>query len=170
MEHRHHHHRAFTLPEALIASAVLAFVVAAVSQAIVAGQMQSYAGLDEHRAIMLGEELMERVLAMDYVDPEGATGLGPDSGESTWADFDNADDFHGYEETPGNLIDPMGVPYGQEFQTYTRSVATEYTTLSITGFSEDLTGLSVTVTVTSEQGQTWMLTRFIPEPAETAEE
>ena len=155
--------RGFTLPEVLAASAVLALAIAAIAQAISAGQKTTFAALDELRAHALAEALIEEIIAKPYTDAEGATDLGPDDGETNRAAFDNSDDYHGFSESAGAIADAAGVAYPQTYQTFARSVAAQYTTQTVTGFSQTLNGLEVTVTVTGPNGQTWTFTRFIPE-------
>ncbi|MEO1237545.1 MAG: hypothetical protein AAFX76_12225, partial [Planctomycetota bacterium] len=82
-----------TLAEALFASAVLALVVAALSQTVVSGQSHTYNALHEARALSLAEALMEEVLALPYTDPGGDTAAGPDAGESARDTFDAVDEI-----------------------------------------------------------------------------
>lgn len=156
----------FTLPEVLLASAILTFTVAALAQAIVAGQMQTYAALHDARAIALAETLLDEVLALPYDDPDGASTAGPESGEVIRADFDNLDDYHGYTQSANAIVDPAGAAYPDDYQGFTRSVNVTYGTLNITEFGGDQTGLTVTVTVSEPGGRSWTLTRWVPEPLE----
>ncbi len=158
--------RGFTLPEVLIASAILAFTVAAVSHAIVAGQMATYAALHDARAIGLAETLLDEVLALPYDDPDGASAAGPESGESDRHDFDNLDDYHAYSQAAGAIVDLADTAYPDEFQSFTRSVTASYESLTVPTMGGSHSGLTVTVTVSEPGGRTWTLTRWIPEPVE----
>ena len=160
-----HPDRGFTLAESLMATAVLALAVLAITQAIVSGQMQTYEALHDQRAVSLGEALVEEVLALPYADPEGAAGAGPDTGESNRSRFDNADDFEGFSESIGSVVDAAGNAYGKLFQRFGRSVAAKYGQQTVSGFADPIDGLAVTVTVTDDRGLTWTLSRFIAEPA-----
>ena len=100
----------FTLIEALIASAVLSFVVAALTQAITAGQMHTHTALHAGRAVQLAEAMLEEVLSKPWSDPQGGSGLGPDDGEAGRGDFDDIDDYHGFTEPAGSLSDATGSP------------------------------------------------------------
>lgn len=155
----------FTLVEALFASAVLALVVAAMSQAVVSGQAVTAQAMFEARALSLAEALMEEVLALPYTDPGGDTAAGPDAGETGRADFDGMDDYDGYAEAAGALVDPAGVLYPERHQVFSRAVAASYATedLAVLGGARD--GLRVTVTVADAGGRAWTITRFVPEPA-----
>lgn len=157
--------RAFTLVEVLIASAIIAFAVAAISQAVVSAQMQTYEALHDLRGMSLAESLVEEAIALPYADPEGASTPGPESGETTRALFDNVDDFHGFTEATGTLTDVAGVAYPTTFSQFSRTTTVAYGPLTIAGFTQSLNGLTVTVTVTDARGSTWTASRFVPEPA-----
>lgn len=166
MQYRASTNRAFTLPEVLMASAILAFAVAAISYAVSTGQAQTHYALHELRAISLTEALMEEIVARRYSDPEGLITPGPDAGESSRALFDNSDDYHGYSESLGQVKDLAGTAYPQAFSRFSRSVTTVYETLNFAAVGGNMTGLTVTVTVTDDKGRTWQALRFIPEPLE----
>lgn len=155
-------HRGLTLVECLIASAILALAVVAVSQAIVAGQMQTVDALHRARALELAEALMDEVLRLPYADPDGT------GGEVGRANFDNLEDFDGFSEAPGAVNDAGGTAYDAPFQTFSRSVsvvpANGGSGISVTGFGNPLPGLLVTVTVHDAAGVTWTVTRFRAQP------
>ncbi|MEX0775629.1 MAG: prepilin-type N-terminal cleavage/methylation domain-containing protein [Phycisphaeraceae bacterium] len=156
--------RAFTLMECLFATTVLAVAALAVAQAVSSGQAQTQAALGGERAQMLAQTLMEEVLALPYADPGGGAVAGPDAGESSRALFDNADDFHNFSEAAGALRDHAAVLYPTIFQTYSRQVTAVYGSVTVTGFSAAVPGLTVTVTVTDARGQQWSVVRFVPQP------
>ncbi len=158
--------RGFTLLECLMAAAVLALAVAAICQAIVAGQMSTYDALYNERAVGLAESLMEEILALPYDDPGGATVAGPEAGEVNRAAFDNIDDFHGYEEDAGEQEDAAGDEYGETFQGFARSVTAAYGNVFVTAFNRNVAGLTITVTVTDDAQRSWSIVRFVPEPVE----
>lgn len=156
--------KGLTLAETLIAATVLSIAVAAFSQAIVSGQMQMYQAANAARATQLAEGLMERVRSMPYYDPNGQSNPGPEPGESIPLGFDNADDFHNYSESPGQLKDALGNLHPATHQRFSRRVTAQYGTQMLSGIGS-ITGLTVTVTVTDSRGATWTLTRFITQPA-----
>ncbi len=167
MNRRTSNQAGFTLPEVLIASAILAYAVAAITYAISTGHAQTYNALHELRALSLAESLMEEIVAKPYVDPQGAGAVGgPDEGEASRADFDNCDDYHGFTETIGNLHDAQGAAYPAAFAPYSRSVTAVYENLSFTALGETIAGLTVTVTVTDDHGRSWQAARFIAESQE----
>lgn len=155
---------AFTLTEALLASGVLSLAVMAVSHMLVAGQMSTYEALHHRRAISLTEAMIEQVLALPYADPQGDAVLGPDPGESSRTQFDNQDDYDGYVEAIGGVVDAQDQAYPQAFAQFSRSVDIVLASQSVAGFSSPIDGLEITVTVTDDRAMTWRLVRFVPEP------
>lgn len=171
MSKRRTHPAGFTLIESLMAISVLAFAVIAISQAISAGQMETYEALHHERAMAVAQALMEEVLALPYADPDdSSTTAGPETGQgesaSSRSTFDNCDDFHNYSESTGNVADHAGVAYTGQFTDFSRAVTAAYETKTITGFSgsPSFDGLTVTISITDTRGQQWSVTRFIPEP------
>ncbi|MFK7788993.1 MAG: prepilin-type N-terminal cleavage/methylation domain-containing protein [Phycisphaeraceae bacterium] len=154
----------FTLAEVLIASAILSFVTLGIVQAVTAGQARTLDALKRARAQALAEVMLEEILAKPYADPEGATGIGPDSGESTRTDFDNIDDYHGHLESVNNVADHAAVLYPSDYQTLERSVSIVAVTNSVADLGGDHTGLQVTVSVNEPGGRVWSVERFVPEP------
>ena len=151
--------KALTLLETLIASAILTIVVVAVSQAIVAGQMQVYDALHRARALELAEALMDEVLRLPYDDPDGLADAGR-------ANFDNTDDFDAFTEAAGTLADAAGVAYEADYQVFSRSVTVVSGSETVSGFGDPLPGVHVTVTVQDGAGTSWVLQQFVPQPPE----
>jgi MSHA pilin protein MshD len=154
----------FSLIEALFASAVLALIVAGMTQSVASGQALTYNALHEARALALAEALMEEVLSRPYVDPDGDTAEGPDSGESVRSTFDAIDDYDGYTEAAGALLDPAGVAYPERHQAFSRRVAAEYGSVSLTALGGSRQVLDVTVVVADGGGREWMIRRSVAEP------
>ena len=154
----------FTLVEGLVASAILATTAAAVTSAIMSGQMLTYEALHNQRATALAEALIEEILAQPYNDPDGDVIAGPDAGESGRSDFDAADDFHGFSEAAASLADAQGTLLPDEHQRFSRSVTAVYESRTVSGFSAPIPGLTLQVAVQDQRGTTWTLTRFITEP------
>lgn len=157
-------HPALTLLEALMASVLLAVVVTAVSQALLAGQMQSYEALHRARAITLAEALMDEILRLPYDDPDGASAPGPEAGESGRGLYDNIDDFHGFSESAGAVADAAGTLHDGAYQVFSREVTIVADSQTVAGFGSPLPGLTVTVTVQDDRGTTWAMTHFYPQP------
>ena len=157
--------RGLTLVESMMALAVLSFAVLAVNFAVVAGQTHARAGDSSIRAIELAQDLLEEILALPYDDPDGASTLGPEAAETSRLSFDNADDFHGYSESPGSITDFTGNAYPGDAQAFTRSVAIATSNEFVTDLSTAIAGLTVTITVMDDQGRSWAITHYIPEAA-----
>lgn len=162
----HRRARGFNLVEVLLASALLAVVVAGLSQTVVSGQAHTYNALHEARALALAEALMDEALALPYTDRGGDTTPGPDDNEPTRDRFDGLDDFHGFSESAGALADPAGALYPETYQVFERSVEAAYDTLELTGLGGTRNGILLTVTVAEPGGREWTITRFVAEPAE----
>ena len=156
--------RGFTLAEVLIASVILSIATLAVVQAVSAGQSQTLDALKRTRADALADVLLEEVLSKPYADPQGATGFGPDAGESARTDYDNVDDYHGYSESAGALADHAGSAYPSGYQQFDRAVSVIALTNSVADLGGDHTGVQVTVTVSEPGGRSWVVQRFVPEP------
>lgn len=144
--------------EALVASAILALAVAAIAQAVTAGQTQTHAAMRDLRAVSLAEALLEEVLAKSYADPDGP---GQDA-ETARGDFDDLDDFNGFTEPAGAVSDAAGTLYPPAFQAFRRSVAVVPQTVNVAGFAP-APCLRVTVAV-DDGSRVWTLTRHVPEP------
>jgi len=154
---RQRYSKGLTLVEALIASVLLTVIVAAVSQAIVAGHMQVYDAVHRGRALELAQTLMDEILRLPYVDPDS----NPESGR---ANFDNLTDFHGFTEAAGSISDAGGTAYAAQYQVFSRSVTATTAAQSVTGFTNPLDGVNITVTVQDNPGTSWTLQQFVPEP------
>jgi MSHA pilin protein MshD len=157
--------RGFTLMEVMFAMMVLAFSVAALTQAVVSGQSHTYEAMHSSRAITLAEAMIDEVLSKPYDDPEGELTVGPDTGETSRDLFDNADDYDGLTEAVGAVQDQSLTAYPALYQKFGRSVTAGYTTENLVDLGGDHNGLAVTVTVTDQTGRAWTLSRFIQEPA-----
>lgn len=158
--------RGFTLVEALLATAVLAFAVAALTQAVVAGQMHTYDAMHSGRAVALGEALLEEILALPYEDPAGPDAAGPEADETTRQLYDNINDYHGHTESPTWLTDAENNTYPALYQEFTRSASVVTDTVSVAAFGTVQNGVTVTVVVSEGVGgRTWTVERFVPEPS-----
>ena len=164
MRRKHSRDAGFTLIEALIASAVLSFVVAALTQAITAGQSHTYHALHAARAVQLAEAMLEEVLSKPWADPAGGSELGPDSGETGRADFDDLDDYDGFTESAGSVRDANGSPYGELFQRFERSVAVTSQDIDHATLGR-ISGKLIIVAVREPGGRAWTVRRFVAESA-----
>ena len=98
----------FTLVESLLASALLAMTIAAITMPFTAAARNEQADARRTVASSLAKELMEEILAQPFDDPDGSSNPGPEAGETDRANFDNIDDYHGYSEAAGQIVDGAG--------------------------------------------------------------
>lgn len=167
MTRRHHHKRTagFTMAEVLIASSVLSIAVLAIVDAVTTGQQTTYQAMHDMRGMALAEAMMEEIQAKPYDDPDGGPEvIGPEPGEVTRASFDNADDYHNYNEAVGGTEDVAGADHPSLYAKFGRTVTTVYENVAVAEFGGDQAGLTITVTVTDNRGQQWTITRFMREP------
>jgi MSHA pilin protein MshD len=155
----------FTLMEVMFAVLVLSFSVAALTQAVVSGQAHTYEAMHASRAITLAETMIDEVLSKPYDDPDSDITAGPDAGETTRDLFDCADDYDGYTEAAGAVLDQTLAVCPELYQNFGRTVTVDYTTESLPDLGGDHDGMTVTVTVTDTHGRNWSVSRFIQEPA-----
>jgi len=102
----------FTLPEAVMAMVILGIAAAGVMLPFSAGASAQAEGVHKTLAANLANDLMERIATKPFHDPDGSPYdylPGPEAGEATVADFDNVDDFDGYVEAQGQVLDAGGV-------------------------------------------------------------
>jgi len=157
----------FTLVETVLATAILLFVVTAVTHAIVAGQMQAHKALERMRAVTLAHAVIEEAFSKHYKDPEGEPGLGPDPGETERTEFDDVDDFHGYTASAGSLQDAFENDLPDIYQQLSYRVEVTAFSQIMTGLSSDtpINGKQISVIVTATNSQEWTISRVITEEA-----
>lgn len=138
----------FTLLESLLAAVVLAGAISAVIWPFSVAAQNQQASERRTLASCLAQELMEEVIAKPFNDPDGPGGLGPEVGETTRADYDNIDDYHGYSEAAGQIRSFDGEVMAGDAGAYlSRNVTAAYVYVSGQDISEDPTFISVTVEV-----------------------
>lgn len=96
--------QAFTLLESLLASSLLATAVVGIIVPFVAGDQNQ---LDDSRrtlATSLAQELMEEILTKSFNDQ----GVGPESGETSRSLYNCINDYNGYTESAGHILDNCG--------------------------------------------------------------
>lgn len=95
-------HSAFTMIEVVISTLLVGTVLVAAMNNMGAATRGQLDNRERSQASLLAGQLMEEITALPYGDPEGGTGLGTDTGESstTRADFDDVDDYAGWIKTP----------------------------------------------------------------------
>jgi len=146
---------AFSVVEALVASAVLAIAVIGVAGPLTASSEHASVARERGGALTLARQLMEQIAAHPLRN--GApTPLGPTLPyEDSPAKYDTIGDFNGYLDTPA----PPQATTGNN-ATYTRSVTVEYRTASFDP-SPNVTDFAlVTVTVVTPRKETLRVARL----------
>jgi len=158
-------HRGLTIVECLIAMTILAVVVLVTAHTLAAGHEHVHYGDRRSAAVRLGRDMLEEIASRSFRDLVTPTNFGPETGETTRADFDDVDDYHGYAQAAGSLTDFAGNAYPASDQSFARSVTVTAGTQTVTALSRTFSGVSVVVTVRARNGEQWQFTRFIPDPA-----
>ncbi len=151
-----------TLMESLLAATVLAGATTSMLWPFVAGAQAQQEAQRQAVAACLAQELMEEILSKPFHDPQGPSAPGPEEGERTRAQFDNADDYHGYAEAAGEVAafdgevsdDPTAADLG-------RSVTATYVYVPGQDTSGEASFLTVTVTVERGGAAVVRLTRLV---------
>ena len=131
----------FTLAEVLAASVILAVAVAAMTQAVLAGQMHTHDALHQARAASLAEATLERVLRLDYAE---------------------RGDYDGFAQAAGEIRGLGNEAYPQAYQGFARSVSVEPETVDVAALGPR-EGQRVTVLIQDGDGRSWQLSRFVTE-------
>ena len=113
----------FTLIEVMVGVVLVGIAIVALLVANGAFTQVNAAGIDISTAEFLIEQLRELTAALPVVDPESGTGtFGPESGETSVANYDDLDDFHNAMISPP--ADVTGAPL-TEFASFTQGVTVQ---------------------------------------------
>jgi hypothetical protein len=142
--------RGMTLMEALMASTLLSMGASAVLLPFNVGAQSEQEDARRTLALYLGREMMEEAISKPFDDPEGSEGLGPDSGETSRSQYDNIDDYDGYEDGYDKTIDQIVGIDGQTIdglaaEGLQREVVVEYVHVSGQDVGDDPNFVSVVV-------------------------
>ena len=149
-----HRAKAFTLAEALIASALLAASISAITLPFSAAAHNQQDEARRTVAVSLAQEMLEEILSKPFRDPNGASACGPESGETSRSLFDNMDDYDGYFEPAGQIVGLDGQKVTTSASTgLTRSVSATYVYLSGQDTGKPPSYLRIVVTI-GYRGQT----------------
>ncbi|MFW5652438.1 MAG: type IV pilus modification PilV family protein [Planctomycetota bacterium] len=136
--------RAFTLIEALVASAVLLLTVLATSMALWSGQRQGAFSQDAVQGALAAAALMEEILAVEYAAMSS---------------------YDGQIEPVGELVTSTGRAYPATYYRIGRSVTVESMTHEFGELRVRIDGLQITVRTFDVAGtELSTLSRFVPEP------
>ena len=104
--------RGLTLIEVVASTMIVSLMAVAALNAL--GAATKSANSIGNRAVAAGmaDELMSEILMQPYSDPDGSSVFGHESGESfiTRADFDDVDDYNGWNASPPQYRDGTTIP------------------------------------------------------------
>lgn len=104
--------RGVTLIECAGASIILGIMITAGLRAAAGAGASQATSARALNGSLLAESLMNEILERAYSEPDGASGMGIDSGEtaSDKSTFDDVDDFHNWAESPPRSPDGSIAP------------------------------------------------------------
>ena len=144
----------FTLVEVLIAAVLIGFAIAALLASNSAFTSANAGGINLSTAEFLIEEMRELTACLGVVDPESETDVwGPESDETSAADYDDLDDFDGASFSP-----PIDVSCAQlaDFGAFSQQVTVEnvfpgqFQTV-VADHSSDFVKVTVTILLNNRQ-------------------
>jgi len=98
-----------------MASVILAIAVTAAVMPFMCGARSQDVESRQTLAVSLAQDLMEEILTKPFEEPadgdqlpEPESRFGPDAGESSRSSYSAIDDYHGYTELAGHIVDPAG--------------------------------------------------------------
>src|SRR5947208_16939323 len=117
-----------TIVECLWATTILSATMLASTYTVIAGNQQATRADRAARATRLARNLMEEITSMAYQDPVQTPVFGPETGETSRTIYNDVDDYNGYSEALGALVDCTGTLYPTNDQQFTRAVTVAQTT------------------------------------------
>src|SRR6476620_5843925 len=103
---------ALTLIEVVASTMIVSLMAVAALNALGAATKSANSIGNRAVAAALADELMSEILMQPYSDPDGSSVFGHESGESflTRADFDDVDDYNGWNASPPQYRDGTTIP------------------------------------------------------------
>lgn len=152
-----------------MAATILAIAVAAIFMPFTCGIQSQSIECRQTLAVSLAEELMEEALRLPFEEPDDGDDLpepvskfGPDGSERFRSSFTAIDDFHGYQEQPGQICDSAGRPYDDDAMAgMSRSVSVSYVYVSGQDTSESPTFMKIVVQVSHDGQEIVKITRLV---------
>lgn len=110
--------RGLTLIEVIISTMLTGVVMLAALNSLGAASRASLSSSQRAQATALASDLMNEVMGQAYLDPDGSPTFGPETGESTAtrADFDDIDDYAGWNASPPQDIAGNDSPMGSDWR------------------------------------------------------
>ena len=103
---------AFSIVETLISIVLVGGLLVAVLNTTGAALLGQQNMADRGVGFLLAQELMSEILGQAYEEPEEVIAFGAEAGETggSRADFDDVDDYHGWEASPPQQKDGTVIP------------------------------------------------------------
>ncbi len=155
---------AFTLIESLLAAAILAMSITAVTLPFASAAQNEQINARKTVATSFAQELMEEILTRSFEDPEpsSARNPGPESDEYSRSDFDNIDDYDGYTDKPVETSVPGGeITKHHDVADLVRKVTAEYVYVTGQQVSDEPDFIQILVEVTHRQRSLVRLSRLV---------
>ncbi len=154
----------FTLLEALLAMVLIGISLTSIVASMGAYTQVTGVGLNLSTAEFLIEEIRELTAALPAVDPTPGTTFGPETGESTVADYDDLDDFDGQTLSPP--VDVSGVALAA-FPAFSQQIVVENVSASdfenvVSDHSSDFVRVTVSILLNGNQvsSASWIRARL----------
>jgi prepilin-type N-terminal cleavage/methylation domain-containing protein len=157
-----------TLVECMVALAVLGAALLAIVSTATVGEEHLQESDHVIAAARLARDLLEEISSKAYDDPQQGPSSGPGSDETGpglyRTRYDDIDDFNGYNENFGQIVDSAGKLYPADLQVFKRRSSVRPTTRNLPAIGVTVDGQLVVVTIEDKKKRTWQFTRFIPKP------
>ena len=95
--------RGITLVEVAISSVIVSLALVASVRLIGEAHTAHAVGARKMQAALLADTLLSEIITLPYEDPAAPGSLGPETGETDRADFNDVDDYHEYTQTDPTL-------------------------------------------------------------------
>ena len=149
--------RAFTLIEASACVVIVGVLMIAAVQTLGGAIRTRQVQQDQSRGLALAKLLMDEIVQCRYVDPNTSAVFGPESGETTRSQFNDVDDYNGWNESPPQTRAGSDMA---AFARWKRRVTVDWVDPAdpSTKVSSDQGLKRIVVTVTSPRGRVTSLT------------
>ncbi len=155
---------AFTLIESLLAAAILAMSITAVTIPFTSAAKNEQINARKTVATSFAQELMEEILTRSFEDsqPSSARNPGPEGDEYSRCDFDNIDDYDGYTDKPAETSVLGGeISKHPSAMDLVRKVTTEYVYVTGQEISGEPEFIRILVEITYHQRSIVRLSRLV---------
>ena len=120
---------ALSMVEVMISTVIVGVLITAALSTVGASKRGQLSNANHRIGQLLAQELMSEILPQMYEEPDLTPLFGPEAPETadSRANYDDVDDYHGWNASPPQDKDGTQIPDRQE---WTRSVSVEYADLN----------------------------------------